>query len=45
MSAYHINGEADESLSEFEFKEDNDLEFREDLAKTFLTCKTPHKHI
>ncbi|KAK4030979.1 hypothetical protein OUZ56_024409 [Daphnia magna] len=40
-----INGEVDESLSVFEFKEDADLEFREDLAKTFLTCKTPHKHI
>jgi hypothetical protein len=40
-----INGEVDESLSAFEFKEDDDLEFREDLAKTFLTCKTPHKHI
>ncbi|KAK4021691.1 hypothetical protein OUZ56_003601 [Daphnia magna] len=40
-----INGEVDESLIAFEFKEDADLEFREDLAKTFLTCKTPHKHI
>jgi hypothetical protein len=40
-----INSEVDESLIAFEFKEDADLEFREDLAKTFLTCKTPHKHI
>ncbi|KAK4017412.1 hypothetical protein OUZ56_032723 [Daphnia magna] len=34
-----INGEVDESLIAFEFKEDADLEFREDLAKNSWSLK------